>query len=341
MAIALDVMTAEKGYKIAVEGAKLAKKKYNIESILVGCEPVIKPYVDSRFPIEHATETIGMHERPTKALQRKNSTLMKCIELVLKGKADAFVEPGNTGATGAGARLNFKKFGHLKKTPILGMIPTEDPNKFNGLTDIGTNMDVNEKVLVQYAVLQSVYLEEIYKIKEPKIALLNVGVEDTKGGIVYEKAHEYLWELDKQGIISYAGNKEPYDIFNPEIDGFVCDGRTGNYILKSMEATEKYAKKIAKREFSKPINFILSLPGLLGMVLTYMGIKKATDSSNFSGAVVLGVDKVAVVTHGDADEKGIAEAIRRADFNSKQFKETFYILRSEHLLEMAHNSLFK
>jgi len=342
--VAVDVMTAERGLDVAIAGCIAAKKFQNLEKIvLVGDSWKInkllgsKNYSGNLIEIVHADTIIDMDE-PNPALRvkseassAKKSSVVRAAELVLEKRVNAYVSPGNTAAMGASARLILGKIEGIKKTPIASAIPTMDSGKLNVICDVGTNVNVTEKDFAQFAILLSSYIHVHKKTAYPKIGLMNIGTEDQKGSSSYKSANDLLAKLGEKGVINYAGNTEPYSLFDPSIDGLVCDGHIGNFVLKTMEATAKFMKSQVKEKFKKPKNLLLSMPGMLGILSTYYDLKMSImNPSNYAGAPVLGVKGTAIVTHGSADSDAICAAIGIALDNIETLtSEKYYNLVAE------------
>lgn len=312
--IAVDAMTAEKGISVVVQGSIEAAEEYDYKIILVGDEKKINEIYTNPHPnisIEHASDFIEMEEKDVirAVLQRENSSIVVAAKLVCNGKASALVSAGNTGATAIAIKKYFECIEGVKKIPIITQIPTKIENKYSIIGDVGVNVDCTPEDLVKFAIMENAYLINVLGIKDPKIALLNIGEEKLKGGSMYRKTYGLLEQID----FNFIGNREPKDIYSGEVDGFVCSGDVGNYVLKTAEATAGFIKKEIKEGLYKKRNLWLSLPGFFGMYRVYKELSHKTDKSNYGGAIALGTKNgKAVITHGSSNHVAIRESIRVA-----------------------------
>lgn len=247
MKIALDAMGGDFAPKAIIEGAMLAAKSFpkDVHIVLLGKEDVIKSHLSEAdvandlFTIFHCDEVIEMGEHPTKAIsQKQNSSIVVGFGLLKAGKVDAFCSAGNTGAMLVGSVFSIKAIEGVIRPCIAGFIPKES-GKFGIIADVGANADCKPDVLSQFATLASLYAQHIMKIENPKVGLMNLGEEDTKGTLLTIPAHQML-KLNKN--INFIGNVEGYDAFNNKADVIVTDGFTGNVILKMGEQIYNLAK---------------------------------------------------------------------------------------------------
>jgi phosphate acyltransferase len=241
MRIALDAMGGDFAPKAIIEGALLAKKSFpsDIEIILVGKESIIKSQLaalgesQTAFTIVNAEQIVEMHEHPTKAIsQKQDSSIVKGFGLILQKQADAFCSAGNTGAMLVGSMFTIKPIPGILRPAIAGYIPKET-GEYCIIIDVGANADCKPEVLEQFAVIGSLYSQYIFNKKSPKVGLMNLGEEAEKGSILAQAAHQLLKVNSK---INFIGNIEGRDLFNDKADVIVCDGFTGNVILKMAES---------------------------------------------------------------------------------------------------------
>lgn len=239
MKIALDAMGGDFAPDAILQGAILFKNTYpDIDLILIGKESIIKEHLknlgadEKHFIIEHASEVIEMGEHPTKAFsQKQDSSIAKGFSLLAKGQADAFASAGNTGAMMVGSMFTIKPIQGVIRPAIAGFIPKET-EKYGVLLDVGANAECKAEVLEQFAVLGSVYADHVLGYEKPKVGLMNLGEEEQKGPPNLQSAHQLLKANSK---INFIGNVEGRDVFNDKADVIVCDGFTGNVILKMAE----------------------------------------------------------------------------------------------------------
>lgn len=312
MKIAVDVMTAEKGLEVAINGAYKASTK-GCEVILIGDEDKIKKitkrYVwPNECEIQHASQVVEMNEHPYKGpLRKKDSSIIVAANLVKEGRANALVSAGNSGATYITTTriIDLNKVNCMEKYPIIITIKTS--NGYSTIGDVGANADVESVDLVKFALAQQVYLKNVRLIDDPKIALLNIGIEVNKGRKIYKEADSILRKCD----INYVGNLEPMDVFNGNVNGFVCCGDDGNYFIKTGHATGKFITNEVKKMLKNPLMIPLTIPAAPLLFFMYNRLKKITDKSNYA-SFILGLENPVVITHGNSNEKGIETAILTA-----------------------------
>ncbi|MDD5066603.1 MAG: phosphate acyltransferase PlsX [bacterium] len=311
MKIAVDVMSGERSPEPLVHGALESLKEHNASIILVGDKDIITsalkkyPHDKSRIEIVHSTQIIKMHESPTEAIKQKpDASVMVATQLVKNGLADGFISPGNTGATVATA---FWKLGRLKgvsRPAILAKLPTSS-YKYTAILDVGAIPECKAIHLVQFAVMGAVHVSKLYDIKSPRIGLLCNGEEETKGTAVSRKAYKILKKLP----VNFVGNIEGRNLFDGSIDVAVCDGFTGNIILKATEGVGLTIYSLLKTEIRKSIIFQASA---LLMVKVFKELKKKIDYQEYGGAQLIGVNGVCIKTHGSSSTKDIKNGIKVA-----------------------------
>jgi glycerol-3-phosphate acyltransferase PlsX len=282
MNIALDIMGGDYAPAEAILGVKeyLSAIKNPAHLILVGDETKLQPLIaqhlsvyTEHFTVVHAPQVIDMHEHPTKALKEKQqSSVVVGFHLLATGKADAFISAGNTGAMLVGALYSIKPMQGVSRPTIGTYLPREN-GQLGLLLDAGINADCKPENLVQFAVLGSLFVQHVWGIERPKVALLNIGEEEGKGNILAQAAYPLLKE-NKQ--INFVGNVEGRDIFLDKADVIVCEGFTGNIVLKMAESIHD----IAKRRNIKD---------------DYLN---CFDFEQYGGVPVLGVNKPVIIGHG-------------------------------------------
>lgn len=292
--IALDMMGGDFAPLEAVKGSSLffsSEDNKEIHLFLIGKEEEIKTHLNAypiaagNYTIIHASQVIEMHEHPTKALKEKQqSSIAIGFQLLVTGKTDAFISAGNTGAMMVGALFSIKAIEGVLRPTIGAYLPRED-GSLGLLVDVGLNADCKPENLNQFAVLGSLFAEHILKIKDPKTGLINLGEEEGKGNLLAQAAYPILKE-NKQ--LNFIGNIEGRDILIDKADVCVCDGFTGNVVLKLAESIYDIVKRrnISDEHFER-FNFEsyggVPVLGVAKPVIIGHGISKATAFSNMIG----------------------------------------------------------
>ena len=318
MRIALDAMGGDKAPGVVVTGARAALTKYEgIERLfLVGDEETVtrecraQGFDDARVEVVHAPEVIAMHESAVKGLRRKKkSSVAVATDLVKEGRAQAVISAGNTGAAVAAATLKLRLLPGVERAGIASPIPNE--HGICHILDAGANPEAKPSHLVGYALMGSVYAKHVLRVKEPTVGLMSNGEEDEKGTTFTKETFTLLKDLADSGQapFTWLGNVEGHDLFESRLDVCLCDGFTGNVVLKSCEATAKAMSKWMKQEFKRnPLR-------LLGAALARGGFKAVKDRTNYEsygGSPLLGVNGVVIIAHGGSSALAIQNAIRVA-----------------------------
>jgi glycerol-3-phosphate acyltransferase PlsX len=295
MKIGLDVSGGDFAPQATIDGALLAREVLanDVTLVLLGDELVIQKELAARgkspelFEIVHAPEVITYHDHPTRALPKKpNSSIAVGFEMLAKGLLDVFASNGNTGAMLVGSMYKLNTIPGVIRPCITSTLPTINDGK-SVLLDVGSNADCKSDVLYQFAVLGSVYAETVLNIPNPKIALLNIGEEDSKGNLLSIAAYKLLSETDE---INFIGNIEGRDIFTGVADVIVCDGFTGNIVLKEAEGIFTLMKKRGiKDEYFDRFNY-----------------------ENYGGTPVLGVKGNAIIGHGISNDIAVKNMLLHA-----------------------------
>jgi len=310
MRIAVDVMSGDHGCSVVIEGVKLAlESDRSIAALfLVGNEAEINTarkaaqLHDPRIQIIHASEVLTMDEDPLKVRRKKDSSLMRAIELVSDAKADAVISPGNTGALVAGS-MKLGRIEGVKRPAIAARMPSRTQDFV--LLDAGAN-DVCEPLhLAQFAVMGDVYAKTLLGVSKPRVGVLSNGSEETKGNDLTRGAAKLCRQLD----LNFIGYVEGFDLFNDAVDVVVTDGFTGNVVLKTAESLGYAIGSILKAELkASPIRKLGAMLAKGGL----MKMKKRMDPEVYGGAVVLGLNGTVIKTHGSSRQRAIANAIRVA-----------------------------
>ena len=316
MRIAVDVMGGDHGCGVVVEGARLALRAHpKIAAVyLVGDQVQIKAALagtpahphqpDSRIHVIHASEVLGMEEKPLLALRRKKDcSINRAVELVKDGKAEALISPGNTGGVVTAATIRLRTLEPVERPAIVAVIPAPE-NDFV-LIDAGANVECRPLHLVQFAVMGHVYSREVLGYERPRVGLLSVGTEDVKGNELTQEAFKLCRRLN----LNFIGNVEGHDLFSNRVDVVVCDGFVGNIVLKTCESLATSMFHWLKSELTK--NPKRQLGALLAKG-AFRTIKQRTDPESHGGAPLLGLNGNVVIAHGSAGERAVMNAIGQA-----------------------------
>ena len=308
--IAVDVMGGDNAPKEIIKGAisALADERANI--LLVGKEDVIKnelsvyqPYPSERVKIVNGPEVIGNDEQPTLAIRnKKDSSIVKGLNLLKEGQAQAFVSAGATGALLTGATLLVGRIKGVMRPALGTLLPNE--KGFSFLIDCGANVDAKPNYLLQFAKMGSIYMENIMKIDKPRVGLINIGAEREKGNALTKEAYSLLESSD----INFIGNVEARDLPFKAADVIVCDAFTGNILLKYTEGFAKAMLGMIKKEL---MSSVTSKIGAMLAKGSFNNIKKSFDYGEVGGAPFLGLKALIVKAHGSSDAKAIRSAITR------------------------------
>ena len=311
--IAVDVMSGDSGAPECIPGALRALAADSaLELILVGLPSVIEPAiagapadVRARLAVHPAATVVGMSEHPREAIRRrKDSSMRLAIDLVKEGRAGAMISAGNTGALTAMSHFVLKTVGSVERAPIMSAVPARNGGHTHML-DLGANSKATALQLAQFATMGSIVARDVFGIASPRVGLLNIGEEDTKGHEIVQEAHELI----RAGGVNYRGFVEGHDIFDETVDVVVTDGFTGNVALKTMEGLAKLIVEQMRTEFSR--NALSKLSGLLARpVLKRVGA--GLDPRRYNGACMVGLTSVVVKSHGSADRIAFAQAITTA-----------------------------
>lgn len=269
---------------------------------------------DPRVEIVHASEVITMDDPPVQAVRRKkDSSMGRAIDLVKKGEADAVVSAGNTGALMTAALLKLRTLEGIDRPGLAVLIPAPD-NVFV-LMDAGVNLEPHPENLVQYAVMGSLYSQQILGYRSPRVAMFSIGTEDMKGNELTLEAHRVL----KQTGLNFVGNIDGHDLFANIADVIIADAFVGNAVLKSCESTARLIGKWLKQELTR--NPVRMLGGLLARG-AFRTIMRRMDPDEYGGAVLLGINGICIKAHGASSPTAIKNALRvAAEFVEGQFNE--------------------
>ena len=292
MKIGIDVLGGDFAPDVNIDGASLALQELSqdVKIVLIGDKEQIESSLprfnldSSRIEIVHAPDVITMHDHPTRAIpQKPNSSISVGFDLLVKGELDVFASTGNTGAMLVGSIYKLNTIPGVIRPCITSTLPAIDGSK-TILLDVGSNADCKVDVLYQFAVLGSLYSKSVYGVENPKVALLNIGEEETKGNLLTIAAHGMLAKSDE---INFVGNLEGRDIFMGKADVIVCDGYTGNIVLKEAEGIYTLMRKRGIRdEYFDRFNY-----------------------ENYGGTTILGVKGNVIIGHGISNNMAVKNMI--------------------------------
>ncbi len=324
--VAVDAMGGDYAPQNIVHGAFLAAKEFGLHLILVGMKNKIERELekynfssDLPIEIEHASEVIEMHEQPTLALRKKkDSSIRVAARIVKEGRAAGFVSAGNTGAILAAAKIVIGVLPGVDRPALAAAVPSR-----KGIAvwiDVGANIDCKPKHFRQFAVMGFLYARDILNLKHPKVGLLSIGEEDTKGN---ERTKE-VFRVLKETELNFVGNVEASSIFNGQVDVIVCDGFIGNISLKVAESVLEtmghYLKEEISKYFSRQFGYFFLRP-------TFREFKRRIDYAEYGGAPLLGTNGCVIICHGKSSAKAIKNALRMAkdyiefDVNKRIFQQ--------------------
>jgi phosphate acyltransferase len=317
MKIALDAMGGDFAPDVTVAGAIAAVSEYDMDVILVGDKDRLTEFLrDKRYPanrisIYHASEVAGMDESPVSVLRKKkDSSIRKAVELVKYGQADATVSAGHSGVAMAMALFLLGKVPGVDRPAIAATMPS-----LSGLfvlIDAGANVDCKPENLRQFAYMGDSYYKAVYNNPSPRVSLLSIGEEDTKGN---ELTKETFKLLKSSKGLNFTGNIEGKDVFAGHADVIVCDGFIGNIVLKTSEGLAETILKMLKREIA---NVATGKLGYLMIKPAIRNFKKRTDYDEYGGAPLLGINGTCIISHGRSTARALKHAIRVAAEMSRQ-----------------------
>lgn len=308
MRIAVDAMGGDRAPAVTVDGAVAAAGRFGCEVVLVGDRETLERELArhrlrrGKVEIEHAPGVVAMDERPAVALRRKpDSSIAVAARLLGEGRVDALVSAGSTGATVVASILYVSLLAGVERPGIATLLPSlREPTV---VLDAGATVDCRPENLYQFAVMGSAFASRVLGRRSPRVGLLSVGTEPTKGNTLTRRAYELL---SGAADIHFVGNVEGRDIFTGDVDVVVCDGFVGNVVLKTSEGlAESLEATLRKEILSRPLaraGVVLALPAL-------RAFRRHVDYAERGGAVLLGVDGVVVIAHGGSNAKAICNAI--------------------------------
>ena len=318
MKIILDAMGGDHAPEAPVLGAIEAAKAYGVQITLVGRGAEILAAMQKHgisdlpegMEIANADDVVDMHDDPAAVIhKRKNSSMVIGLKMLADGLGDAFISAGSTGALLSGATLLVKRVKGIRRAAMGPAMP----NKAGGKTvilDCGANAECTPEFLLQFGVVGSLYAKKYLGVAEPKVGLLNIGTEDSKGTQLQKEAYALLTQANEQGLIRFVGNVEARDVPLGAVDVVVCDGFAGNVLLKSIEGTAMFMgslmkNKIFKRNFLSKIGYLFCKPGV-------DEVMKMLDYREIGGTQFLGIKKPVIKAHGSSDALAFRNAVKQA-----------------------------
>lgn len=310
--IAIDAMGGDHAPEQIVAGAVRAREELDVEILLVGDPDRVQSSLERHNPkadmeIVPSDGLVEMHEEPLTGIRKKpNASINVAMDLVKKGRADAVVSAGHSGAAMASALLRLGRLKGIDRPAIGAVLPTMVAGKSVLILDVGANVDCRPKYLDQFAIMGSIYSRSVMGVDDPKIGLLNIGEEPSKGDELALRAHELL---TKNARISFVGNAEGRDVLSGDFDVVVCDGFVGNVLLKFAEAIGEVLLQILREELPQGIR------GKLGVGMLKPNLRRIAqriDHAEHGGGLLLGVAGICIISHGSSQAPSIFNAIRLA-----------------------------
>ena len=317
MKIILDAMGGDHAPEAPVLGAIEAVKAYGVDIILVGrgeaiLEVLKKHGIDnlpSGIEIAHAEDVVDMHDDPGSVIhKRKNSSMIVGPKMLSEGRGDAFVCAGSTGALLTGATLIVKRIRGIRRAAMAPAMPTKAGGKVV-ICDCGANAECTAEFLLQFGLVGAAYAKNVLGVENPRVGLLNIGTEDSKGTPLQREAYALLQDAAGKGLLNFCGNVEARSVPLGEVDVVVCDGFAGNVLIKSIEGTAMFMGSMLKKAFKKNIF------SKLGYLLCKSGIgdmMKLLDYREIGGTQLLGVKKTVIKAHGSSDVLAFRNAVKQA-----------------------------
>jgi len=315
--IILDAMGGDFAPEAPVMGAIDAVKAYGAEVTLVGRGEeilnVLKKNGIENLPagmeICHADDVVDMHDDPDQVIRRrKNSSMVIGLRMLAEGKGDAFVSAGSTGALLTGATLIVKRVRGIRRAAMAPAMPTKAGHKVI-ICDCGANAECTPEFLLQFGLVASAYSKYTLGVENPRVGLLNIGAEDSKGTALQKAAYALLSDAGAKGLINFVGNVEARGVPLGEVDVVVCDGFSGNVMIKTIEGTAMFMGSMLKRMFKKNIG------SKIGYLLCKSGMKdllKLLDSREIGGTQFLGIKKPVIKCHGNSDRLAFRNGLKQA-----------------------------
>ena len=318
MKIILDAMGGDHAPEAPVLGALQASRDFGAQITLVGkgeeiLEVMRKNGVDTLpegMEIANADDVVDMHDDPATVVhKRKNSSMVIALKMLADGQGDACISAGSTGALLTGATLIVKRVKGIRRAAMGPAMPNKGGGK-TVILDCGANAECTPEFLLQFGIVGSLYAKHSFGVASPKVGLLNIGTEDSKGTDLQKQAYALLQNADRQGLIHFVGNVEARDVPLGAVDVVVCDGFAGNVLLKSIEGTAMFMgslmkHRIFKRSLASKIGYLFCKPGV-------DEVMKMLDYREIGGTQFLGIKKPVIKAHGSSDARAFRNAVKQA-----------------------------
>ena len=320
MKILLDAMGGDNAPDATIKGAYKAINQIKAEVVLIGNEEIIRgkfkefygkepEEISNRFSIKHTTEEIVMEDIPTVAIKhKKDSSMVVGFRMLKEGEGDVFISAGNSGALLTGATLLVGRIRGIDRPAIAPLLPAYKQSVL--LMDAGANTNCKPVNLVQFAQMSTIYLKNVCNMENPRVGLLNIGTEETKGNDLVKETYQLLSENSKEYGVNFIGNIEGRDCFSGDVDAIITDGFTGNVFLKTVEGFGKLVKRNLTESLKKNI---LTTLGAIPCLPSIKRFAKTMDYKEYGGALFLGVKKPVVKAHGSSDEYLFYYTIKQAE----------------------------
>lgn len=312
MRIIVDAMGGDNAPEEIAKGAVRAKRELEVDIILVGREAEVRECLKNEgcddIEVVNADEVITMEDDPSTATRRKkNSSMAVALTMLRDGEGDAMVSAGSTGALLTGATLTVKRIHGIRRAAMAPVLPAGEHGVM--LIDCGANVECTAEYLLQFAYMGSFYAKRMMGCENPRVGLLNVGTEDTKGGELQHQTFELLRQAGEEGRINFIGNVEGTGVFSGAADVIVTDGFTGNVLLKTTEGVIKYMMKSLKGVFYKNTKNKLAA----AVMKNDLGeMKKSMDVNEVGGTALVGISKPVIKAHGSSNAAALFAAVRQA-----------------------------
>ncbi|MCM2263621.1 MAG: phosphate acyltransferase PlsX [Desulfuromonadales bacterium] len=320
MIVAVDAMGGDHAPGPEVAGAVMAAREWRIPVVLVGQQARIEAELATHrcvgldISIRHASEVVGMHDSASDAVRKKkDSSIRVAFDLVRDGQASAVVSTGNSGATMAAGMFVLKRIPGIDRPAIATVVPNLKDQTL--VLDVGGNVDCKALHLAQFALMGSVYMQQMFGKERPRVGVLSNGEEESKGNDLTRETHRIL----SRSPLNYLGYIEGRDIYNGTVDVVVCDGFVGNVVLKVSEGLADAMGKMLKAEFGSRwlsrLGYLLARPA-------FLGFRKKVDYAEYGGAPLLGIQGTGMICHGKSSARAVMNAIRLAhEFEARQVNE--------------------
>ena len=328
MRILIDAMGGDHAPKApvlgAIEAVKLWRNSENMDVVLVGREEEILAaareagyaQLPAGIEIVHAPDVVDMHDDPANVCRKKkDSSMVVGLRMLSEDQADAMISAGSTGALLSGATLIVKRVKGIRRAAMGPAMPNKAGAK-TILLDCGANAECTPEFLLQFGIVGSMYAQKSFGIENPRVGLLNIGTEDTKGTPLQKEAYALLTDAHNKGLVNFIGNIEARDTLLGEVDVVVCDGFSGNVLLKSIEGTAYFMgslmkHRIFKRNFFSKIGYLFCKPGV-------DEVMKMMDYREIGGTQFLGIKKPVIKAHGSSDALAFRNAVGQAAFAARE-----------------------